>query len=252
MNLPPPGSITSVDLPTPAVALAVAAHPDDIEFGCGATLAKWSAAGTVVHHLVCTDGSKGTWDVHADTAALVRTRQQEQRDAAAALGATGQCVFLDAVDGELDSDLTRRAEVARWIRELKPTVVLGHDPWKRYRLHPDHRHAGMLTVEGIVAARDPHFFPGQGLPHHRPDALLLFEADEADHVEDVTGFGDAKLAALHAHVSQLLSTMHIDQSGDDAAAQAAAFDQRIRDGLARNGALAGVPEGEAFKLMADL
>src|SRR3546814_20993659 len=82
---------------------------------------------------------------------------------------------------------------------------------KRYRLHPYHRQAGLLAVEGIVAARDPHFFPEQSLPHHRPDALLLFEADEPDHLETVEGFVDAKLAALHAHTSQLLSTMHIDQ-----------------------------------------
>ena len=70
------------DLPTPASALAIAAHPDDIEFGAGATLAKWAAAGCVVHSLVCTDGSKGTWDPSADTHALVAVRQEEQREAA--------------------------------------------------------------------------------------------------------------------------------------------------------------------------
>lgn len=243
-----------LNLATPEVALAIAAHPDDVELNAGATLAKWAAAGTVVHHLICTDGSKGTWDVHADTSALVRTRQEEQRAAAAALGATGRCVFLDAVDGELESGLDRRAEVARWIRELRPTVVLGHDPWKRYRIHPDHRHAGLLAAEGIVAARDPHFFPEQGLPHHRPQSLLLFEADEADFVEDVSGFAAAKLASIHAHTSQLLSTMGIDLGAppDEVAAQTAAFDQSIRDGLARAGALAGVAEGEAYKLIDDL
>jgi LmbE family N-acetylglucosaminyl deacetylase len=243
-----------LNLPTPAVALAIAAHPDDVELQAGATLAKWAAAGTVVHHLICTDGSKGTWDVHADTRELVRTRQQEQRDAAAALGATGTCVFLDWPDGELESGLRQRAEVARWIRELRPTVVLGHDPWKRYRIHPDHRHAGLLAAEGIVAARDPHFFPDQGLAHHRPEALLLFEADETDFVEDVTGFADAKLASIHAHTSQLLSTMGIDlgASPTEVDRQRAAFDQRIRATLARHGALAGVAEGEAYKLIDDL
>ncbi len=75
-------NVASRNLPTPGAALAIGAHPDDIEFGCGATLAKWSAAGCVVHHLVCTDGSKGTWDVDADIAALVVMRQQEQRAAA--------------------------------------------------------------------------------------------------------------------------------------------------------------------------
>ena len=78
------------------------------------------------------------------------------------------------------------------IRLLQPEVVLGHDPWKRYRLHPDHRHAGLLACEGIVAARDPHFFPEQGLAHHRPCALLLWEADEPDHAEDVTAFVDGQ------------------------------------------------------------
>ncbi len=244
----------SLNLPTPAVALAIGAHPDDIEFGAGGTLAKWSAAGTVVHHLVCTDGSKGSWDPTADTAALVVTRQAEQWAAARALGATGQCVFLGWPDGELASDLRQRWEVAYWIRKLQPTVVLGHDPWKRYRLHPDHRHAGMLTVDGVVAARDPHFFPEQQLPHHRPDALLLFEADEPDHVEDVAGYADAKLAALHAHTSQLLSTMGIDPHATPAEvdAQRASFDRRILDRLAERGAIENVALGESFKLMADL
>ena len=244
----------SLNLPSPAVALAIGAHPDDIEFGAGGTLAKWSAAGTVVHHLVCTDGSKGSWDPTADTAALVVTRQAEQRAAARALGATGQCVFLGWPDGELASDLRQRWEVAYWIRKLQPTVVLGHDPWKRYRLHPDHRQAGLLTVDGLVAARDPHFFPEQQLPHHRPDALLLFEADEPDHVEDVADYADAKLAALHAHTSQLLSTMGIDPDATPAEidAQRASFDQRILDRLAERGAIENVALGESFKLMADL
>jgi LmbE family N-acetylglucosaminyl deacetylase len=244
----------SLNLPTPAVALAIGAHPDDVEFGGGATLAKWSAAGTVVHHLICTDGSKGSWDPSTDTAALVVIRQAEQRAAANALGARGECVFLGWPDGELDSGLRQRWEVAHWIRRLQPTVVLGHDPWKRYRLHPDHRHAGLLTVEGIVAARDPHFFPEQAIPHHRPEALLLFEADEPDHVEDVTGFADAKLAALHAHTSQLLSTMGIDEGASlhEVERQRQAFDARILARLADHGAEAGVTLGEPFKLLTDL
>jgi LmbE family N-acetylglucosaminyl deacetylase len=144
--------------------------------------------------------------------------------------------------------------VAYWIRKLRPTVVLGHDPWKRYRLHPDHRHAGQLTVDGIVAARDPHFFPEQSLPHHRPEALLLFEADEPDHVEDVAGFAQAKLDALHSHTSQLLSTMGIDESAApaDIEQQRRSFDQRTLDELAAHGQLEGVAQGEAFKLIADV
>ncbi len=244
----------SLNLPVPASALAIGAHPDDVEFGCGATLAKWSAAGAVVHHLICTDGSKGSWDPTADTAALVLSRQTEQQAAAKAVGATGECVFLTWPDGELESGLRQRWEVAYWIRKLQPAVVLGHDPWKRYRLHPDHRHAGRLAVEGIVAARDPHFFPEQDLAHHRPSALLLFEADEPDHVEDVAGYAEAKLAALHAHTSQLLSTMHIDEGASisEVERQRQAFDERILRRLAEHGALVDVDQGEAFKLITDL
>jgi len=241
----------SVNLATPAVALAIGAHPDDVEFGCGATLAKWAKAGCIVHHLICTDGSKGSWDPSTDTAELVVIRQAEQRDAARALGATGQCIFLGWPDGELESGLRQRWEIAYWIRRLQPTVVLGHDPWKRYRLHPDHRHAGLLTTDGIVAARDPHFFPEQNLPHHRPEALLLFEADAPNHVEDVAGFAEIKLAGLHSHTSQLLSTMGIDAGASvtEVERQRHTFDERTRAKLADHGALAGVAEGEAFALI---
>lgn len=231
-------------VPVPARALAIGAHPDDVEFGCGATLAKWAKAGCEVSHLICTDGSKGSWDPTEDTARLVVTRQAEQRAAAAALGATGECVFLGWTDGELESGLRQRWEVAYWIRRLRPDVVLGHDPWKRWRLHPDHRHAGLLAVEGVVAARDPHFFPEQQLPHHRPSALLLFEADAVDHVEDVTGFADAKVDALLAHRSQWRSTHGIDDPSDTT--QIDRFRRRIVDELAAAGAPAGVRHGEAF------
>jgi LmbE family N-acetylglucosaminyl deacetylase len=245
------------DRPTPGRALAVCAHPDDVEFGCGATLAKWSADGCVVSHLILTDGSKGTWDPTCDLQSLVRRRQEEQRAAARALGATGEVVFLGRVDGELVDDLATRSEVAEVIRRLRPDVVLGHDPWKRHRLHPDHRSAGFLTVDGAVAARDPHFFPEHGLPHHRPDELLLFEADVIDHVEDVAGFADTKVAALLAHQSQHESTMGIGTGGPDTAPKAApargadeevaAFRAEVLDGLSEGGAPIGVDQGEAFK-----
>jgi LmbE family N-acetylglucosaminyl deacetylase len=183
----------------------------------------------------------------------VAQRQDEQRDAAKALGATGEVVFLGWRDGELESGLRQRGQVAYWIRRLRPGVVLGHDPWKRYRLHPDHRHAGFLTVDAVVAARDPHFFPEQSVRHHRPDALLLFEADEPDHVEEVDDESVArKLAALEAHRSQLRSTMFVELESAEREAQLAAFRARVRDRLVTHGRLAGVPRGEAFKAITDL
>ncbi len=237
------------DLAVPERALAIAAHPDDIEFGCGATLAKWSAAGCVVDHLICTDGSKGTWDENADTAALVGIRQNEQIEAARRLGATGKVWFLDAVDGELTSDLDRRREVARIIRLAKPDVVFGHDPWKRWRLHPDHRHAGFLAVEGIVAARDPFFFPELALPRHRPDLLLLFESEEPNHVENVSTFTEPKIDALLAHESQFETTMVITDDPDD---ETAAFRDRQLEQMRVMAQGESFEFGEAFHLIAEL
>jgi LmbE family N-acetylglucosaminyl deacetylase len=236
----------SHDLPTPASALAIGAHPDDVEFGCGGLLAKWAADGCTVHHLVCTDGSKGTWDPDVDVAALAARRQEEQREAARRLAGerAGEVRFLEYVDGELDSGLEARGRVALVIRELRPSVVLGHDPWKRYRLHPDHRHAGLLACEGIVAARDPHFYKEHPVPHHRPDALLLWEADEPDHAEDVSDAVDTKLHALEAHASQFESTMKAVDDGE-----LEEFRTRIRTRLSELGAPHGMAYGEVFKLI---
>ncbi len=248
--------MTSSGLARPARALAIAAHPDDIEFGCGATLAKWAAGGCEVSHLVCTDGSKGTWDAEADTAELVRVRQAEQRAAAAALGGTGEVVFLGRLDGELEADRETTSELARWIRVLRPDVVLGHDPWKRYRLHPDHRAAGYLTVDAIVAARDPHFFREHGVAQHRPEALLLFEADAPDHCEDVTDHAEAKIAALLAHESQFETTMKIGPGRSrKAATERAEFRDRIERDFTEAASWAGLPDGrlaERFKLIQPL
>ncbi len=240
----------SVDLPVPQRALAVGAHPDDVEFGCGGTLAKWAAAGCEIHHLICTDGSKGSWDPDDDLATLVASRQVEQRAASVALGGTGDVVFLGWRDGELESGLRQRSDLCYWIRRLRPDVVLGHDPWKRYRLHPDHHHAGRLVVEGIVAARDPHFFPEQGEPPHRPSNLLLWEADEPDHLEDIGAGIDRKVAALLEHRSQYRTTMDIDDPASTE--QVEAFRAKMLDRCAEAGGAEGVAFGERFKLISKL
>jgi LmbE family N-acetylglucosaminyl deacetylase len=105
------GAVT-YDLEVPARVLAIGAHPDDIEFGCGATLAKWAAAGAAIHHLVLTDGSKGTWDPRRDVAALVAERQREQIESATIVGG-GDVTFLDYVDGELQNGEVPQRAVGR-------------------------------------------------------------------------------------------------------------------------------------------
>ena len=231
------------------VALAVGAHPDDVEFGAGGTLAKWADEGCIVHHIVCTDGSKGTWDVDADVTALAARRQDEQREAARRLAGerAGEVRFLGYVDGELDTTVDASRAVVLAIRELRPDVVLSHDPWKRYRLHPDHRNAGLIVCDAIVAARDPHFYPDLGDRHHRPNHLLLWEADEPDHAEDVSTTVERKLQALEAHESQFESTMH---ALDDT--QLDEFRARIRERLSELGAPLRLSSAEVFKLISRL
>ncbi len=245
----------SSDIAVPKRALAIAAHPDDVEFGCGATLAKWAASGCEIFHLVLTDGSKGTWDPTVDPAVLVVTRQREQRAAARALGSTSETnvVFLGWIDGELDSGLRQRWEVCHWIRTFAPDVVLGHDPWRRYRIHPDHRHAGLLACEGIVAARDPKFFPEQHVAPHRPAALLLWEADEVNHIESCDEVAlDAKITALLQHESQYETTMHVGADGEPNEDPHAAFRRAVRAEAVNAGRLAGKESGEAFALLTSL
>lgn len=242
----------TADLPIPERAVAIGAHPDDVEFRCGATLAKWADSGCVVSYLICTDGSLGTWDADAHLAELVAQRQAEQRAAAKTLGATGDMVFLGWTDGELASGLDQRRQVASWIRRLRPDVVLGHDPWKRYRLHPDHRHAGFLAVDGVAWAREPHALPELDVPAHRPSSVLLFEAEEPDHVEVVDETHVArKLDALETHRSQFRSTMHIDD-GPEHESQLEAFRTRVRARLRDEAAMVGASWGEAFKLLSEV
>jgi LmbE family N-acetylglucosaminyl deacetylase len=257
------GPVT-VDLPTPASALAIGAHPDDIEFGCGSTLAKWAAAGCTVHHLILTDGSKGSWDPDEDLATLVDIREAECRRAAARLrgiptGPSGlereRMHFLGCVDGELANGSDERREVVRVIRSVRPAVVLTHDPWRRYRLHPDHRHAGFLVLDAVVAARDPHFFPGVGTAPWRPGSLLLWEPDLPNHLEDATGFDAVKVEALLCHTSQRVSTLGMEPLLRDTDAENSdieRFTAKVRRQLASHGALRALAMAEAFHLISDV
>ena len=235
-------------LDTPRSALAIGSHPDDIEFGAGATLARWAENGCEVHLLVLTDGSKGSWDGAADLAELIKTREKEAQSAADQLGATS-LTLLGYPDGELQSGMPEREAVCRVIRLIRPEVLLGHDPWRRYRLHPDHRHAGWLTVDGLVAARDPHFFPSAG-PHHRPDALLLFEADTPNHWEPAGEHLGVKVDSLLEHKSQWHSTMGIIPGASEEASQRSAFISQVREHAARDSKNPLLPDAlyEAFYL----
>lgn len=248
-NLYPDARPPAEPLPVPSRVLTIGAHPDDAEFGAGGTLAKWAKGGAEVSMLVVTDGSKGTWDPDLDPVELIRHRADEQRRAAEALGARGEIVMLGHIDGELEYTMELREHLCLWIRRLRPDVVLTHDPWKRYMLHPDHRVTGIAAVDAVVAARDHLFFPQQltgGLTKHRPQAILFWAADEPDHWEEVSSTFDEKIEALLCHSSQGETTMG-DAHSDGPARQE--FESRIREWLARQGEPAGIPHAESFKLV---
>jgi LmbE family N-acetylglucosaminyl deacetylase len=230
-------------LATPQSALAIGAHPDDIEFGAAGTLARWARGGCRVTMLIVTDGSKGTWDADLDPADLVTMRQAEQQDAAEILGAS-EVRYLGAVDGELEYTVELRKEMCRQIRELQPEVVLSHDPWKRYQLHPDHRATGWAVMDGVISARDHLFYPDQGLDSHRPAAVLLWSADEPDHWEEITTTFPAKIAALLCHSSQGTTTMGGAEQDEDNRNE---FVERMRVWAARQGKVVGLDAAEAFK-----
>lgn len=239
----------ALEFPVPARALSIAAHADDAEFGAGGTLAKWADAGCEVTLLIATDGSKGSWDPDQDPAGLAAARREEARAAAKVMGASSDVIFLDHVDGELHHSPALQEVLAGWIRRLRPDVVLSWDPWKRYMLHPDHREIGWAACDAVVAARDHLFFPHQlvdGVGKHRPQALLLYAADDPDHFEDISATFDRKIEALLCHTSQSQSTMQDAASAEEGRAS---FEARIADWCRAMGEPAALPLAESFKLL---
>ena len=216
-------------------ALVIGAHPDDNEFGAGATTAKLAAQGWEVIFIIVTNGNKGSHDPEMTSYRLSETREAEQRAAAAVLGVK-QVIFLRNNDGELEPTPALRSEIAFYIRHFKPHNIYTHDPWKHYMFHPDHRAVGFAVIEGIVSARDHLFMPGLsqiGFGLWRPEALFLWSAEQTDYVEDVSGYVDVKIAALKEHHTQL--DEHTEWEG------------RVRERMAELGKEHGFEAGEGFK-----
>ncbi len=195
----------------PQVILGVAAHPDDLEFGIGGSVAKWTAKGTNAYYLILTDGSKGTSDRNLPSKKLTAMRQEEQRAAAKLLGVT-DVFFLGYEDGLLENTSAVKCDIARKIRELKPDTVLTMDPSVLYVAergminHPDHREAGQATLDAVYPlARDHLSFPElleDGLQPHIVTTVLLVGFGKANFYVDITDSFDQKIAAMCAHASQ--------------------------------------------------
>lgn len=183
--------------------VAVGAHPDDLEFRVGGTLVKYAAAGADVAALIVTDGDRGSWEVGSPVALGAR-RQREAEAAMQTLGVT-QTIFLHRSDGALYDADGLSHELCGWLRSLQPHVVITHDPWRRYNLHPDHRTVGWACCDAINAARNANFHAEQldRLRPWRTGELCLFMPFRVNHVVDISAYIETKVAGVLCHGSQL-------------------------------------------------
>ncbi|MBI2954766.1 MAG: PIG-L family deacetylase [Chloroflexi bacterium] len=215
--------------------LAIMAHPDDCEFTSAGTFAKWIAQGDTVEYVLCTSGDKGSLDPDMTSERIAAIREQEQLEAAKELGVS-HCIFLRYRDGELEVTLKFREELALVIRQRKPDVVVTHDGWRHYAIHPDHRAVGFTTMDAVAAARDHLYYPHQlkdGITPQRVKEVLLFGPQEPNFWVDISDTFEKKLAALSKHKSQVARIENLRE--------------RIQNLAATWGQAQNLPLAEAFR-----
>lgn len=207
-QLPEPGHWDS-----PQHILVILAHPDDPEFFCGATLARWARAGHKVTYLLLTCGDKGynpTTAPEMTPETLCRIRHREQAEAARVIGAEPP-LFMDLPDGYLIPDLSLRRDVVREIRRHKPDILVTCDPQNLFAPyginHPDHRACGQVVLDAVFpAAGNPAYFPEllvQGFPPHTPKEVWCSLTQQPNTVLDVTDTWEIKLQGILQHASQV-------------------------------------------------
>ncbi len=227
-------------------ALVVVAHPDDVDFGAGGTVAAWTEEGIEVTYCVCTDGDAGGFDPAVPRDQIGGIRQAEQRAAAKEVGVE-DLVFLGYPDGRLAPSFELRRDISRVVRQVRPQRLLMQSPeinWERIGAsHPDHRAAGEAALCAVYPdARNPftHLeLAAEGLEAWAvPEVWVMSTGTGADHWVDVTGTFERKVAALRQHVSQ---TAHMED-----------LEGLLRGWLGRNATAAGLPEGslaEGFRVI---
>ena len=188
------------------------AHPDDAEFLCAGSVARWAAEGQHVIFVLGTSGDKGSDDVSMTSQQLMARREEEQRAACATLG-VADVVFLRMPDAMLVPDLEMRKTLTRVIRQHKPDAVVCQDPTARwegsfYIQHPDHLAMGEATLAAIFpSARDRLTFPellAEDLePHNVTEVYICASQEKCDHFVDVSAHLETKFEALGAHTSQM-------------------------------------------------
>ena len=193
-------------------AMVVVAHPDDAEWGCAGTVAKWCAEGWEVVYVMCTDGSKGSEDPDMTSGRLVEIRKQEQLNAGKVLGVK-DIVFLGYKDSMLEPTLELRRDIAREIRLHRPDVLICMNPVRSsdgegYLGHPDHFASGEAALSAVFpSSRDRLTFPEllrEGLePHKVKEVWMMFHGDTADKFVDVSAYMDTAVDALKQHQTQV-------------------------------------------------
>lgn len=192
---------TPTSQPEPSPILAFGAHPDDIEFGCGAVVVKETRTGRPAHFVVCSRGESGT-------RGTPEQRTAEAARAAAILGATVEFLELDG-DGRLELRAAHAITLAGVIRRHRPGVVLA--PSLVENQHPDHPKLGKLLRDAARLARYGGVAELRGLPPHAIDHLLFYAVtsdaeptDIAPVLVDVSApeILTAWTASLEAHASQ--------------------------------------------------
>ena len=174
--------------------LVILAHPDDPEFFCGGTLARWARAGHQIEYCLLTCGDKGYNDTttpeHMSSDELCAIRHREQREAASVIGVR-EVHFLDRPDGYLVADLDLRREIVRIIRRMKPDILVTCDPQTLFAAyginHPDHRAAGQAVLDAVFpAAGNAAYFPellARGLlaAYARGGLVFTHQSTDGDH-----------------------------------------------------------------------
>jgi LmbE family N-acetylglucosaminyl deacetylase len=190
-------------------ALVVTAHPDDVDFSAGGTVAAWTTAGVSVSYCICTDGDAGGFDPSVPRGEIGGIRRAEQTAAARILG-VDDLHWLGFPDGALAADLDLRRAISRVIRVVRPQLVVTEHPNRTFESvygdHPDHLAAGEAALCAVYPdARNPFAFPeleAAGLAAHTVAEVWLVGGPAPDRVIDVTDQLERKATALRAHVSQ--------------------------------------------------
>ena len=187
--------------------LAVQAHPDDVDYYCGALVHRLAAQGANVIYVVCTRGEKGTLNRSLSPDELTFIRREEQRIANEILGVS-DTVFFDYPDGELSATIELQGKIMRLIRMYRPALLLTFDPsMPDYAHHPDHHAAALATLRANAFALLPHYFPEhleEGLEPYQCTDMLLYDAPfaVADTFIPVAGLFRKKYEAFFSHESQ--------------------------------------------------